>query len=79
MSIFKQITEKKATEKKILRVQKSRIVFFDRVTSLYFSGQRDKRNYTGQSEKFRDGTFGIGTKKVCPAWLYEKEKNRKFS
>ena len=24
-------------------------------------GQRDKRDFTGQLEKVRDGTFGIGT------------------
>jgi hypothetical protein len=40
--------------------------FFHKGTSVYvFFGQRDKRDFTGQFEKFRDRD----NKKVCPAGL----------
>jgi hypothetical protein len=41
--------------------------FFHKGTSVYvFFCQRDKRNFTGQFEKFRDWD----NKNVCPAGLY---------
>jgi hypothetical protein len=51
-----------------MALKKRYVDFFNKGTSVYvFFGQRDKRDFTGQIEKFRDGTFGIGTiKKFVP-------------
>ncbi len=48
--------------------------FFHKGTSVYvFFGQRDKQDFTGQFEKFRDRTFGIGTiKKFVPQVSIDK-------